>query len=447
MAIDALREKFADNFTDNVTDNKGKQSALARREAERFVSELGKLKGSYVKIGQMMALFGEHFLPPVLTEALHALDNNTQALPWQQIRPHLMEQLGEDFDRLDIDPEPIAAASLSQLHKARIRNSGELICLKVQYPGLAEVIDTDFDAVVRLLILSRWLKTGRELDEWIESLREQLHFEIDYQREARLTEQAYQLITQQQLSALKVPAVIAEFNCDQVLALEFIEGFSVTAAEVQALAQPRRNALAQTMLELFFREVFEWGLLQTDPNFGNYLICLQDRRLREANDTLVLLDYGAAIEMPQQQLQALQQVIVSGLQQDTGSLSKALMQLGWLKDDASEYARDTFAQFCIDLLEPLRPADQLPAQYLNDSGEYCWASSQLMQRAGKQGASKASSRHFSPPARDFILMARKLTGVFTFISVLRAEFNAWPMAERYIKQWQQQTGSNANNAL
>ncbi|NNC55914.1 MAG: AarF/ABC1/UbiB kinase family protein, partial [Pseudomonadales bacterium] len=79
----------------------GEESEFARREARKFVAELGKLKGSYVKIGQMMALFGEHFLPPVLTEALHELEDSTQPLAWPSIEPELHEALGKKFDELD----------------------------------------------------------------------------------------------------------------------------------------------------------------------------------------------------------------------------------------------------------------------------------------------------------------------------------------------------------
>ena len=155
-------------------------SEFARREARRFVAELGKLKGTYIKIGQMMALFGEHFLPPALAEAMHDLGDQTEALHWDALESAVRVSLGSRFDELDIEPEAIAAASLAQVHLAKIRETGEWICLKIQYPGLAQVIDSDFDAVVRMLLLARWVKAGRDLDDWLESMRQHLHNEIDY---------------------------------------------------------------------------------------------------------------------------------------------------------------------------------------------------------------------------------------------------------------------------
>ena len=75
-----------------------------------------------------------------------------------------------------------------------------------------------------------------------------------------------------------------------------MEGYSVTDERVSALSQERRNALAKGMLELFFLELYEWGCLQTDPNFGNYLLNLQDRRKKLAHDELVLLDFGSILD-------------------------------------------------------------------------------------------------------------------------------------------------------
>ena len=417
-------------------------SEFARREARRFVGELGKLKGTYVKIGQMMALFGEHFLPPALADAMHDLGDQTEPLHWDALESAVRVSLGARFDELDIEPEAIAAASLAQVHLAKVRETGEWICLKIQYPGLAEVIDSDFDAVVRMLLLARWVKAGRDLDDWLESMRQHLHNEIDYGREAELTTRMGDLVRGVEVSGVTyhVPADHERYCTDTVLALEYIDGYSVTDDRVAVLSQERRNALAKGMLELFFFEVYDWGCLQTDPNFGNYLLRLDDRRKREAQDELVLLDFGSILDCSGEFLYHLRHIIDAGQQQDVPRLVDSLIGLGCLQPDASEEGRQMFADFCLHLLEPLRPPESLPAEYLNDKGEYCWARSSLMRRAGKQAALSATSRHFSPPSRDFALIARKLTGVFTFIDVLEAEFNAYEMVESHIQRWREREG-------
>lgn len=411
---------------------------FAKREAQIFVAKLGQLKGTYVKIGQMFALLGEHFLPPVLTEALHALESQTQALPWETIEPVLQASLGPRFAELRIEKEAIAAASLAQVHRATIIGTGEQICLKVQYPGLADVIDADFDAVVRMLLLARWVPAGRELDDWLESMRAQLHSEIDYLREAEITSQmaAHAQATNQQREHTRVdyhvPRCYVEYCGAEVLALEFIEGHLVTQAEIGQLSQARRSALGESMLELFLFELYQWGLMQTDPNFGNYLI-----RTAEGDnpDELVLLDFGSVLRCEEDFLVHLGNAIAAGQAQDRDLLVDSLMGLGCLKSCSSKVAKDSFCDFCLELLEPLRSPEQLPPQYLNAQGKYCWGRSQLMRRVGKNAASSAVTRHFTTPTREFALIARKLTGVFTFIAVLNAEFNAHDIVQSHIARW------------
>lgn len=414
------------------------ETEFARREARRFAAELGKLKGTYVKIGQMLAMFGEHFLPRVLVEALRELSDQTEPLHWDALESFVRESLGERFSELDIEPEAIAAASLAQVHIAKVRKTGDWVCLKVQYPGLAQVIDSDFDAVVRMLTLSRWVKSGRDLDDWMESLRSHLHHEIDYAREAQLTVKMAKLVKGRAAGdvAYHVPELHLEYCTDTVLAMEYIEGFSVDDTNVSALSQARRNAYAEAMLELFFIELYDWGLLQTDPNFGNYILRLGNQPKKGGVDDLVLLDFGSVLECSDDFLFHLRHTIAAGQRQDMPALIEGLTGLGCLQEDANDEAKQLFAEFCLHLLEPLRPAEQLPEEYLNENGHYSWAQSRLMKRAGKQAAKSVSSRHFTPPSRDFALIARKLTGVFNFIAALDAQFNASTIAEQYIQDWQ-----------
>lgn len=433
LAVDGAMQKLLRRDPD------AEDSRFARREARRFVNELGKLKGTYVKIGQLMALFGEHFLPPVLAEAMRDLGDQTEPLPWAAVEPALRAGLGARYAELQIEPEALAAASLAQVHVATVRASGERICLKVQYPGLAEVIDSDFDAVVRLLMMARWLQAGRDLDNWLESMRRHLHNEIDYRREAELTASMADLVAGVGASAVayRVPRLYPRFCSDAVLALEYMEGVPVTAPPVAALPLARRNALAMGMLELFFYELYDWGCMQTDPNFGNYLLDLDDASGRRARDTLVLLDFGSILDCSDDFLYHLRSIIDAGLRQDVALLGDSLVGLGCLPEDASQEARQLFADFCVHLVEPLRPPAELPAAYLNARGHYCWGTSRLMHRAGKRAAASATSRHFTPPSREFALIARKLTGVFTFIAVLEAEFNAYEMVAGHISRWRE----------
>jgi len=428
LAVDGAVQKVLGRGGD-----RGKDSKFARREARRLVRELGRLKGTYVKIGQMFALLGEHFLPPVLTEAMHELGGQTDPLPWKDIEPAIAEQLGEKMSELDIEQEAFAAASLAQVHRATIRATGERICLKVQYPGLADVIDSDFDAVVTMLKLARWLPAGRDFDDWLASMRVYLHHEIDYHREAAFARAMAEHVAElEEAERYHVPRLYEEYCTGELLALEYVVGKQVNEPAIGRLSLQRRNALAIAMLDLFFLELYDWGMLQSDPNFGNYLV-----DTKTEPDALVLLDFGSILDCEEDFLYHLRRVIAAGMEEDEEGIVEGLIGLECLQPDASEAGRAMFADFCLHLLEPLRPPERLPQDKLNRRGQYRWAQSRLMQRAGKMAVASTTSRHFTTPSRDFALIARKLTGVFTFISVLGAEFNGHDIVARRIEAWRE----------
>lgn len=426
----------ADSLINRAMGKELGQSDFAVKEAQRFVAELGKMKGSYVKIGQMMALLGEHFLPPSLVLALRDLHDATQPLPYEALLPQLRSM--PHFNELEVDPNPLAAASLSQVHRAKVKSTGEALVLKIQYPGLADTIDTDFDAVVKMLTVARWLRSGRDLDGWMQTLREQLHLEVDYQREAFAT-----MTMREQLGAgalnsncvIAVPKVYLQYSTAQVLALSYELGVSVDSPALTKLSLARRNALAETMLELFFKELYTWGVLQTDPNLGNYLIRPKARGDRQSIDTLVLLDFGSTIAFDENFLDALGRTIAAGQVQDRSVLIEALIDLGCLSASSHPEARESFADFCLQLLEPLRPPHELPPDYLDDQGRYCWAESNLMRRVASLAAQSVKHKHFATPTRQFAVIARKLTGVFTFICMLNPQFNGYAIAQRHIDAW------------
>lgn len=405
-------------------------SERLEREAKRFARSLGELKGSYVKIGQLFALLGEHFLPAPLTAALHQLESQAQPLAWQHIEPLLRQALGNRYAELDIEQDALAAASLAQVHRARVTATKESVVVKVQYPNLAIMLDEDFDAVVKMLRLARWIPLTRDFDSWLEVMRDQLHAEIDYPRESAVA-QEFAIALQQHhcLSVdgvtLAVPKFWPRYSGAQWLTMDYVPGFQAGSSEVAALPQARRNALGRLMLELFFVEVFELGLMQSDPNFGNYLISAE-------GDQLTLLDFGSVMNLDESVREALCDTIVAGHRNDDEALILGLQRLGCLSPDAGSHARDTFRTFVSNLLEPLRPPADLPSEFLNASGEYCWGQSALLSRTGRHVAKSVASRQFNIPSGDFALVARKLTGVFTFIAVLNAEFNAYDVIAPYL---------------
>ena len=346
------------------------------------------------------------------------------------MRPLFEVGLGEGYRDLKIDREPLAAASLAQVHRARVIETGQSVVVKGQYPELSAVLDDDFKAVVKMLRLARWIPASRDFDRWLATVHEQLLSEVDYPRERAMAINFAGAIRGSETLDntpinLRVPRFWDAYCGEQVVTMDYINGHRAGSEAVAALPQGVRDELGKQMLRLFFTEIFDFGLMQTDPNFGNYLI-------NEEGSELTLLDFGSVVELEGSVRAAICDTIVAGLRHDDAELETALERLGCLSEGAGDYARRTFTGFIKSLLEPLAAPDALPAQYLNDRGEYCWGQSDLIRRAGRLVADAVTHREFSMPAGEFAMLARKLTGVFTFIAVLRSEFNGHHIAQSFL---------------
>jgi len=416
-------------FTDKAQRSE-RQRQHFEREAKYLVSELGKLKGSAVKVGQMLALYGEHFLPRALTDALHTLEDQTTAMEWSVVEAELKQQLGtSQYRRLRIDRHPLAAASLGQVHTAVDKENGQQWCLKIQYPGVAEAIDGDLDSVARLLRLSRIVSPGVDFDDWIEEVRNMLHREVDYREEANQTDLFRQRVSRDR--RFVVPEVNQALSTGKLLVTSFESGVSVSTLATGELSQSARNALGRSFLELFMREVFEWGAMQTDPNFGNYRIRPAQRR--GAYDKLVLLDFGAVQPFPDSFLNPFREMIRGAYKQDLEQVRQGALGLHFIRPEYPESAQWSFTRLCASVIEPMIATPSTAAAHLfNKEGQYRWLHSDLPSRVAKEAVAAVMDRNFKVPAKEFMFLNRKLIGVYTFISALGSEFNGTDIIERYV---------------
>ncbi|ERS88028.1 ABC transporter [Marinobacter sp. C1S70] len=428
-----MASHMATNWFSNKETREQRHRAMLSSQARFLVDELGRLKGSVVKIGQVMALYGEHFLPEEVTEALHTLEDQTTSLEWPAIERVLKAELGESrLSELDIDPEPIGAASLGQVHRAVRRSDGLELVLKVQYPGVADAVDSDLNAVAHLLKVARLVSFGPEFNDWLEEVREMMHREVDYRLEARTTEKFRQMLSHD--PRFVVPRVLAEFSTDHIIASTYEHGHSVSSVAVRELPLERRSALGQAALELFFRELFEWGEIQTDPNFGNYRIRIAGEQGGDSEtDRIVLLDFGAVQSYSSDFLKPVIQMIRASYEEDLEQVVEGGIKLRFMSRDWPAEVLDKFGKVCMSVLEPLaKDRSQWPDYAVNSHGQYRWKQSDLPSRVAKQAARSAISRYFRVPPKEFVFLNRKLIGVYTFIAVLHSEFNGEDLLRKYL---------------
>lgn len=403
--------------------------------ANELVDEIGQLKGSVVKIGQMMALFGEHFLPPEVTAALHTLENDTTALEWPAVQRHLRQQLGTlKLNELEVDPEPLGAASLGQVHRARRKSDGAELVLKIQYPGVADAIDSDMRALVQLLKLSRLVPITEQFNQWLDEVREMLGREVDYDLEAHTTRHFRRALADD--PRFIVPEVYDDYSTHTILCLSYEAGVRISDPTVSGLSQQRRNFLGRAIMELCCREVFEWDKMQTDPNFGNYLMRVSE----DGEDRIVLLDFGAIRDFDDEILAPGREMIRASWYHDTDRLVRAMRSLGFLVGDVPRRLLDDFAALCFEAIEALQDPDRFPPpdSVVNDKGEYLWGESDLPNRIMNRASRTALSVYFAVPPKEFIFLFRKLLGAYTFLHVIKAEVRGDTILRPFVTMREQQ---------
>ncbi len=428
--------KAATHALGNVFANENERSdrfkEMLKSQVDLLAKELGQLKGSLMKVGQLISMYGEHFLPPEANEFLKSLQSQSPPLEWKAIERALLRQFSQEkLNELEIDREPLASASLGQVHRARRKSDGRLFAMKIQYPGVDAAIEGDLKALQSILSISKLIPKGPKYDELFKEVRFMLHQEVNYIREKELTDRFRALLLSD--SRYRVPETISDFCTRRVLTTTLEEGVAVDSAEVLGLPQDRRNAIGQAALELYFRELFEVGSVQTDPHFGNYRIRLG---VDGSSDQFILLDFGAVRELPLSFLEHYRNMIRGAFSRDSLKIEKAAIQIGFLMEEDSAELKKLFVEFCDLIMEPFLSAKVTgaPPHLFDSDGAYLWSESDLPKRVAKKGAQMAIAFKLRTPPREIVFLDRKLGGIFIFLSVLKVRLNGRPLLQKYTSE-------------
>ncbi|MEI7974004.1 MAG: AarF/ABC1/UbiB kinase family protein, partial [Bdellovibrio sp.] len=373
---------------------------------------------------------GEHFLPPEANELLKTLQSQSPPVAWGEIHRILSNAWGEKLEEFEIDPQPVGSASLGQVHKAFHKPSQKWKAIKVQYPGVDLAIDTDLRAIRSFLGLLKLLPSQFKTDHLFAEIREMLIQEMDYVQEARQT-MAYRTRLHGDPRFI-VPEVDEAFSSAKILVTSFEPGVAVDSPEVQGLPQKDRNQLALDFLDLYFQELFQWGVVQTDPHLGNYRVRLAEGQ----KPRFILFDFGAVRTYPMEFRKPYYQMISAALHSDRRALSEAARRLQFIQDGDSERLQKFFEDFCLGTVEPFLTSDH-PGhnpEFLSLHDEYDWKRSDLPQRLSKIVFSMISEFQVRTPPREILFLDRKTGGVFIFLSVLKAKVKARPLLDLYLKR-------------
>lgn len=363
---------------------------LTPGNAMRLTEQLSKLRGAAMKLGQMISLDAGDLLPAELTAILARLRDSAHYMPPSQLNQVLIAEWGKDWRKrfARFEATPIAAASIGQVHRA-VLPDGRIIAIKVQYPGVAASIEADVDNVATLLRLSSLLPDGLDIAPLLAEAKQQLREEADYLREAEQMRRYGALLAGN--PAFIVPAPLPELSSDRILAMDFIPGTPIDT--LQAADQPTRDRAMGNLLELVLRELFEFGFMQTDPNFANY-------RWQAESGRIVLLDFGAARPVPEATIAAYRRLMLAGLADDSAALKSALLEVGFV----SPVTLDRHAPALDAMIAVLM-------QHLGRPGLFDFADRSFVDEVRQSAETIAADRaawHI-PPA-DTLFVQRKVSG-------------------------------------
>lgn len=385
---------------------------LTPANALKVTNQLANMRGAAMKLGQMMSMDSSDFLPSELTEILAQLRSDGQHMPRKQLDKMLSFGWGDDWEDKfeEFSFAPIAAASIGQVHRARAKPNGEDLAIKVQYPGVKNSIDSDIDNVSTLLRLTGLLPDALDINPVLEEAKRQLHEEADYEREAQYLLRFGKLLGGD--DNFIVPQFYPQLSTRKILAMSYVEGVAIESME--RASQNDRNHIAHLLIDLLLRELFEFRLMQTDPNFANYRYNVDQKKL-------VLLDFGASRKISQKTSNMYHKMMMAVLSGDGKESFDAATDMGFIAGDMPEKYRDTILDMLNMAMEPL--------QY---DGDFDFGNNDISATLRDKGMEMAMDKQmWHLPPVDTIFIQRKFSGVFMLASRLKAKVNVRALMQKY----------------
>jgi predicted unusual protein kinase regulating ubiquinone biosynthesis (AarF/ABC1/UbiB family) len=373
---------------------------LTPANARRMTQKLSEMRGAAMKVGQLLSMDNGQLISPEFSEILSRLRDDAHHMPLGQVAEVLGAAWGENwddqFERFVFTP--LAAASIGQVHEA-VLNDGRRVAVKVQYPGIRDSIDSDIDNVAGLLRMFKLLPAESDIDSLLDEAKIQLHLEADYLREAGALKQFRQRVAGDDRYA--TPEVLDDLTTHDVLTMSYLDGMPIEWLEDRA--EDERNLAAASLLELCLREIFEWGLVQTDPNFANY-------RYQPKSGTIELMDFGATRVYTTEQQASMRKLLQACVDGSGIDVADAAVAVGYLNGNDTPGYRDSIIKLLTTAIEPVRSRE-----------DYDFGKSDLASRMSDIVLDmRLKKRVGQMPPVSILFLHRKIGGLYLLLSRLKS---------------------------
>lgn len=366
-------------------------TALHRKNARRFRKTSLEQGGAFLKIGQILSSRPD-LLPAAWVEELAQLQDQARPETFEAVRAVIEEELGTPLEELfqSFDPQPLAAASIGQVHRARLADGRE-VAVKIQRPGLDEVIELDMTLLKVFIDSVRGALPPMDFDTIIGEIQRTVREELDYRGEARAMREVRALLADK--PAVTVPATVDKLCGRRVLTSEFIQGRKLTTVLDEYRRQGHEEAIADalhTLLDAWFHQVLVGGVFQADPHPGNLMV--------DDDGRLVVLDFGCTMTLPESFRRGYFRVLQAAIVGERQVIAETLNELGFVTRSGNP---DTLLAFTDALLDQLRDAMLAPGE----SGTEWPSAEQLMAQVRELLIRMGDDPVEKIPA-EFVMLAR-----------------------------------------
>lgn len=376
---------------------------LTPANALKVTEQLAQMRGAAMKVGQLISMDAGDLLPPEIAGILARLRSDAQAMPQRQVQAVLTANWGAQWQQR-FEPfsfAPIAAASIGQVHRATTRDGRDL-AIKIQYPGVRKSISSDVNNVATLLRLSGLLPKTLDIAPLMLEAKRQLREEADYLAEGAHLQSFADLLAG--TPEFCVPVLHADLTTKNVLAMSYVAGVPVES--MASAPQAERDRMVSLLVGLLFRELFEFGLMQTDPNFANY-------RYDPDSKKIVLLDFGATRSFTPAFSHAYRQLMAATVAGDRDAMVQAGLAIGYFDAQTQPKHQAAVLDLFDMALEPLR-----------FEGAFDFGATDMAKRLRDAGLSLGMDRDFwHIPPMDTLFLHRKLGGLYLLAARLKARVN------------------------